>query len=102
MAPDAQHPLMAVLPHIVEQYPYPQGPKAPTNPGYVYVAVILESLARESNVPDLWFWLSQQFATDDDQIILARRLREGLLKASVLVGFPRVCHARSLRANLCD
>ena len=89
MAPDAQHPLMTVLPQIVEKYPHPQGSKSPTNPGYVYIAVILESLARESNVPDLWFYLSCQFTEEEDQLVIARRLREGLLKASVLVGFPR-------------
>lgn len=91
MAPDSQHPLISALPYIVQKYPHPQGPQSPFNPSYVYTAVILESLGKEANVADVWHYLSRQFAKEDDQILLARRLREGLLKASVLVGFPRVC-----------
>ena len=83
------HPLSAVLPHIIEQYPHPQGPYSPTNPAYVYIAVILESLGKESSVSDVWLYVAQHFTTEDDQTIIARRMREGLLKASVLVGFPR-------------
>lgn len=92
MAQNSKHPLTAALPHIIEQYPHPQGPLSPTNPGYVYIAVILESLGKESNVSDVWLHLAEQFTTEADQAILARRLREGLLKASVLVGFPRACN----------
>ena len=56
----------------------------------MYVAVILKSLDKESHVSDVWFYLAERFTTESDQMLLARRIREGLLKASVLVGFPRV------------
>jgi hypothetical protein len=91
MVQSLNHPIAFALPHICEQYPHPQGPPSPTNPAYVYIAVILESLGKESHVRDVWFHLADHFTAEADQMILARRLREGLLKASVLVGFPRVC-----------
>lgn len=89
MVKDLSHSIAFALPHICEQYPHPQGPLSPTNPVYVYAAVILESLGKESHVADVWFSIAERFTTEADQLVLARRLREGLLKASVLVGFPR-------------
>jgi hypothetical protein len=56
----------------------------------VYVAVILESLNKESHVSDVWFYLAERFTAKNDQMPLVSGIREGLLKASVLVGFPRV------------
>jgi hypothetical protein len=90
MAQNLNRPIALALPHICEQYPYPQGSLSPTNPAYVYVTVILQSLGKEMLVGDIWFHLAERFTTEDDHTILARRLREGLLKASGLVGFPRV------------
>ena len=90
MVHDLTHSIAFALPHICEQYPHAQGPQSPINPAYVYTAVILESLGKESHVGDVWFYLAERFTTEEDQMVLARRLREGLLKASVLVGFPRV------------
>jgi hypothetical protein len=92
MVQSFNRPIAFALPHICEQFPHPQGPLSPKNPAYVYIAVILESLGKESHVGDVWFYLAERFANEDDQIVLARRLREGLFKASVLVGFPRVCY----------
>lgn len=33
--------------------------------------------------------LAERFTTENDQMLHARRIREGLPKSSVLVGFPR-------------
>ena len=93
MVQSLNHSISFALPQICEQYPYHQGPLSPTNPAYVYAAVILESLGKELPVGGVWFYLAERFVTEEDQMVLARRLREGLLKASVLVGFPRVCLA---------
>jgi len=81
--------IAAAFPYILSLFPHPTGPLSPTNPAYIYIAVILESLGREPLVGDLWRHIAEHFPSQDDQIIFARRLREGLLKASVLVGFPR-------------
>ncbi|KAL9615916.1 MAG: hypothetical protein Q9160_009154 [Pyrenula sp. 1 TL-2023] len=59
------------------------------SPAFVYVGVILESLAKETLVESLWTFIAQEYPLEHDQLYIARRLREGLLKASVLVGFPR-------------
>lgn len=76
---------------IVELYPYV--PRSSVqNPAFIYVGVVLESLAKESLVlvENLWQYITEKHPSESDQIFIARRLREGLLKASVLVGFPRV------------
>ena len=82
--------ILSALPHISSLFPHPQGALSPTNPGYVYIGVILEAFGQERQVAELWDYLAVQFGAFEDQSLLARRLREGLLKASVLVGFPRV------------
>ena len=64
------------------------------NPALVYTGVILECFAQEPLIKDLWTWISKQFPKEQEQALVARRLREGLLKASVLVGFPRVSSPR--------
>jgi len=96
------------------------------SPSYVYFAVVLETVcslstlshligislhltsppneihqfAREKLVGDLWRYLATVLPDEQDQLRAARRLREGLLKASPLVGFPRVrC---SFRIASCD
>jgi hypothetical protein len=81
-------PIALALPYICDQYPHRQGSPSSTNPAYVYVAIILRSLSKEMLVEDVWLHLAERFTAEDDQTILARQLREGLLKASGLVGFP--------------
>lgn len=91
MAQTASRPIEIALPYICAEYPHSQGPPSPTNPVYVYIVVILQSLGKELLVEDVWFYLAARFTNEEDQTTLARRIREGLLKASGLVGFPRVC-----------
>lgn len=75
------------LDEIVKVFPFRN---SPSNPGYVYIGVIFECLGQEPPVTDLWDYVTNKFPEQSEQAIVARRLREGLLKASVLVGFPRV------------
>lgn len=74
---------------IVTLYPFVPH-ESVHNPAFIYTCVILESLARETLVEHLWRYVNQRYSSELDQLFIARRLREGLLKASVLVGFPRV------------
>jgi hypothetical protein len=56
---------------------------------YVYAAVIIESVAPPSHIAELWKYLTTLCNDHDDLVFVARRLREGLLKASPLAGFPK-------------
>lgn len=62
---------------------------------YVMTAAALLAFHHEPGVGDLWAYISRLMrggrSTEDEQIAVARRIREACLKASVLVGFPRVC-----------
>lgn len=69
---------------------YPDNINQSLSPWYVYVGVMLEAFAKEPLVGGLWKYLASEFPHEEDQLTVSRRLREGLLKASVLVGFPRV------------
>jgi hypothetical protein len=71
---------------IVKIFPFAD---TPSNPAYVYTGVIFESLGQEPLVTNLWNYVSHKFPEQSEQALVARRLREGLLKASVLVEFPR-------------
>ena len=68
---------------------------------YVFVGCTLLCFAREGQVGELWAQLAEQIGNDTDkQVIAARRLREGLLKSSPLVGFPRVSWLDFFRCRL--
>lgn len=60
------------------------------SPSYVYFGAILETFAKEKLIGRLWRHLAELAPSREEQLLIARRLREGLLKASPLVGFPRV------------
>lgn len=62
------------------------------SPSYVYFGIILETFGKEKLVAGLWEHLARVLPKHEDQLLMARRLREGLLKASPLVGFPRVSY----------
>lgn len=60
---------------------------------YVYAGCSLLCFAKEKQVGELWKQLTGIIGDDDTKLATAaRRLREGLLKSSPLVGFPRVSH----------
>lgn len=56
----------------------------------VYTAVIIETVASASHITELWNYIASEVKDEDKQVIIARRLREGLLKTSPLAGFPKV------------
>lgn len=66
---------------------------------YVVATASLLAFHKEAAVGELWKYISQRCADEgqvggidaqDRQLRIARRIRESCLKASVLVGFPRV------------
>ncbi|KAF3480581.1 uncharacterized protein GIQ15_05928 [Arthroderma uncinatum] len=69
---------------------------------YVVVAAALMAFHREAAVGALWEHIvSTQRPSEGEKAVIARRIRESCLKASVLVGFPRGINAlTSLHASL--
>lgn len=55
----------------------------------VYAAVIIESISSAKHITELWNWVSSEVKDEKKQLLLARRIREGLLKSSPLAGFPK-------------
>lgn len=68
-------------------YPDSQNPRSPW---YIYAAVTIVGVASVQHVTELWKYLASKHHDEDSRLIIARRLREALLKSSPLVGFPRV------------
>ena len=57
----------------------------------VYAAVIVETVASADHITELWNYAAAELKDmPDKQIVIARRIREGLLKCSPLAGFPKV------------
>ena len=80
------------IPDIIRLFPFEKDPTLRvlrTNPAFVFLGVLLESLGQEPLITNLWAYVSKVFPYEDDQLFVARRLREGFLKGSALVGFPR-------------
>ena len=80
------------IPEIIRLFPFEKDPTLRvlrTNPAFIFLGVLLESLGQEPHVTGLWAYISKVFPYEDDQFYVARRLREGFLKGSALVGFPR-------------
>lgn len=59
---------------------------------YIVVAAALMAFHQESAVGALWEHIvsTRGSSTEEEKALIARRIRESCLKASVLVGFPRV------------
>jgi hypothetical protein len=65
---------------------------------YILTTAVLLSFHKEKLVADLWTYLAAGEGGEGDRdrdhlLVVARRIRESCLKASTLVGFPRVCVA---------
>jgi hypothetical protein len=56
----------------------------------VYAAAIVETVASASHITELWHYIAGEVKDEKKQLVVARRLREGLLKTSPLAGFPKV------------
>lgn len=52
-------------------------------------AVVIETVASPSHITELWKYVAGQVKEEQEQLKIARRLREGLLKTSPLAGFPK-------------
>lgn len=57
----------------------------------VYAAVFVETVASANYITELWKYIASEVKDEEKQLVVARRLREGLLKTSPLAGFPKVC-----------
>lgn len=72
------------------------------NPWYIIAVIVYASSNREEGIPYVWHQVLQDLkeaqaaehksaaAAHQEQLLLARRLREGLLKAGLLCGYSRV------------
>lgn len=59
----------------------------------VYAAIIIETVSSAKHITELWdYVVTAVKEVEAKQVIIARRIREGLLKTSPLAGFPKVCH----------
>lgn len=64
----------------------------------VYAGVALLAFGEEKRIPELWQQMARLHASNEaTQVTAATRLREGLVKASPLVGFPRVSRSNNRR-----
>ena len=60
----------------------------------VYAAVIIETVSSAKHITELWdYVVTDVKEVPDKQLVIARRIREGLLKTSPLAGFPKVHHS---------
>lgn len=65
-------------------------PGGETSAWYVYAALIFQVNDRMDLIGQIWKYIASKTPTLDEQVKKGRKMREGLLKASVLVGFPKV------------
>ncbi|KAF2168719.1 hypothetical protein M409DRAFT_65144 [Zasmidium cellare ATCC 36951] len=68
-------------------------PKAADSPWYVYAALVFQANDRMELISSTWRYVQSTTSKAEDQIVKARKMREALLKASVLVGFPKGINA---------
>lgn len=66
-----------------------QGP-TPNFPWYCYAAVVFQVHDEMELIGQTWRSVLEHTKNKEDQLKIAREMREALLKASVLVGFPKV------------
>lgn len=68
-------------------------PGQASGPWYVYAGLIFQANDHMEHIKTLWEYLADNTPTEEVQFVKARKFREALLKASVLVGFPKVRHS---------
>lgn len=64
--------------------------RVPQFPWYCYAVVVFQVHDMMDFVGQTWIYVLEHTKEEEDQLKLARQTREALLKASVLVGFPKV------------
>jgi len=62
----------------------------PEFPWYGYAAVVFQVHDKMELIGQTWRFVLEHTKDEEDQLRIARQIREALLKASVLVGFPKV------------
>lgn len=65
-------------------------PGASDGSWYVYAALVFQVNDRMDLIGPTWNRVKSTTPGTEKQVVKARKLREALLKASVLVGFPKV------------
>ncbi|KAK4499730.1 hypothetical protein PRZ48_007916 [Zasmidium cellare] len=70
-----------------------QFPNTVNGPWFVYAGLVFQANDRMELIGSLWRYVKSTTPKAEDQIVKARKLREALLKASVLVGFPKGINA---------
>jgi hypothetical protein len=68
-------------------------------PWYCYAAVVFQVHDKMELVGQTWRYVLEYTKDEEDQLRKARQMREALLKASVLVGFPKVSSWASCRSS---
>ncbi|PVH79957.1 hypothetical protein DL98DRAFT_560601 [Cadophora sp. DSE1049] len=61
----------------------------PENSRDGYAAVIVEAVGSAGHITELWKYVQEHTKDEEKQLVVARRIREGLLKTSPLAGFPK-------------
>ena len=64
-------------------------------PWYCYAAVVFQVHDKMELIGQTWRFVLEDTEGEDNQLRVARQMREALLKASALVGFPKVRHLNS-------
>lgn len=67
-----------------------QFPGGPQSPWFVYAILILQANDHMDLIGSTWEYVKSETPDEDELLVKARKMREALLKASVLVGFPKV------------
>lgn len=62
----------------------------PNDLWYVYAGLVFQANDRMDYIGKIWDYVLNHTPNQEEQVIKARKLREALLKSSVLVGFPKV------------
>lgn len=65
-------------------------PGGSSSPWYVYAGLIFQANDHMDLIGKTWDYIRRQTPSQENQGVKARKFREALLKASVLVGFPKV------------
>jgi hypothetical protein len=65
-------------------------PGGASSPWYIYAGLVLQANDRMDLLGDLFQILKDETTSSTDLIVKVRALREAQLKASVLIGFPKV------------
>lgn len=70
-------------------------PGGSDSPWFVYAALVFQANDYMDLIGDLWAYVSENTPDVEAKVVKARKTREALLKASALVGFPKVSTSRS-------